>query len=274
MSRLDWGPVIERAAAIVRSYDTSVTLRQLFYRLVSEQLLPNTDTSYKTLSAKTAELRRAGEFPELIDRGRSIHRFPHFGGALDALHSVLGWFRLDRTTGQDVSVYLGVEKARLVVQLESWFGGLGVPILALGGYSSQSYVSEIVGDVPAGRDAVLLYAGDYDPSGEDIDRDFVARTGCWDQVVRVALSADQVTRYQLPPNPGKASDSRAAGFLARHGELVQVELDALPPETLRELFADAIDQHWDESAYAAVLKREDTERALLRTAAAVVEEAR
>ena len=25
------------------------------------------------------------------------------------------------------------------------------------------------------RDAFLLYAGDFDPSGEDIDRDFVAR---------------------------------------------------------------------------------------------------
>ena len=45
MNRLDWRPIIERAGEIVRSYDTSVTLRQLFYRLVSEQLLPNTDES-------------------------------------------------------------------------------------------------------------------------------------------------------------------------------------------------------------------------------------
>lgn len=208
----------------------------------------------------------------MIDRGRSIHRYSHFGGAEDALGSLLGWFRCDRTGGQDVSLYLGVEKAGLVVQLESWFGHLGVPILALGGYSSQSYISEILGDVPTARPAVLFYAGDYDPSGEDIDRDFVARTGCWDQVVRVALSAEQVTRYQLPPNPGKATDSRAAGFIARHGELVQVELDALPPEALRQLFTDAISEYWDESAYAAVLDREDAERELLRTAAAVIQE--
>lgn len=147
-------------------------------------------------------------------------------------------------------MYLGVEKAGLVVQLESWFGERGVPILALGGYSSQSYVSEILGDVRTGRAAVLLYAGDFDPTGEDIDRDFVARTGCWDQVVRVALSAEQVTRYRLPPNPGMATDSRAAGFVSRYGQLVQAELDALLPETLRSLFADAIAEYWDEYAYA------------------------
>ncbi|MEA2959395.1 MAG: hypothetical protein QOJ58_5260, partial [Alphaproteobacteria bacterium] len=143
--------------------------------------------------------------------------------------------------------------------------------LALSGYSSQSYVNEVLVDVPSDRPAVLLYAGDFDPSGEDIDRDFVTRTDCWDKVIRVALSAEQVTQYQLPPNPGKVTDSRAAGFVARHGELVQVEIDALPPETLRALFADEIAEYWDESAYAAVLEREDAERELLRTVAAVIE---
>ena len=31
------------------------------------------------------------------------------------------------TEGQDVSVYLGVEKAGMVVQLQSWFGDRGHP---------------------------------------------------------------------------------------------------------------------------------------------------
>jgi hypothetical protein len=264
MSRVDWAPILTRAAEIVRSYDTSVTLRQLFYRLVSEQLLPNTDTSYKRLSARTAELRRAGGFPRLIDRGRTIHRYGYFDSPADAMDYITDVYRLDRTAGQDVSLYLAVEKAGLVVQLQSWFGDFGVPILAMGGYGSQSYVDDVIDDVPAGRPAVLLYAGDFDASGEDIDRDFVARTDCWHKVVRVALSAEQVATYRLPPNPGKATDSRAAGFIARHGELVQVELDALPPETLRSLFADALAEYWDTSTYHRVLERERAERSELR----------
>jgi hypothetical protein len=134
-----------------------------------------------------------------------------------------------------VSLYLGVEKKGIVAQLTSWFGELDIPRLALGGSSPQSYVDEIVADVfEQGRPAVLIYAGDFDPSGEDIDRDFVARTDCFDEVVRVALTPEQVVRHALPPQPGKTADPRAGAFVGRHGRLVQVELDALPPDVLRD----------------------------------------
>ena len=71
----------------------------------------------------------------------------------------------------------------------------------------------------------------------------------------MALSADQVREYSLPVNPGKVSDSRSGQFIARHGELVQVELDALDPDDMRGLFQDKIDHYWDESAYEAVRTR-------------------
>ena len=115
-------------------------------------------------------------------------------------------YRRDRTEGQESTIYLGVEKAGLSEQLDSWFGGeLGVPIVALGGYASQSLTSAVRRDIAtAGRPAVLIYAGDMDPTGEDIDRDFEARVGVFDEVVRVALDVDQVAGYQLPYNPDPA----------------------------------------------------------------------
>lgn len=163
-----------------------------------------------------------------------------------------------------MSVYLGVEKDGLVAQLVSWFGERGLPVLALRGFASQSYVKQIVGDVQAqGRPAVLMYAGDFDPSGEDISRDFVARTGCWDRVVRVALTSEQVGQFSLPKAVGKKKDSRAKAFVARHGELVQVELDALPPDVLHDLFETALAEFWDESAFQRSLDREQADRARL-----------
>jgi hypothetical protein len=123
----------------------------------------------------------------------------------------------------------------------------------------------VVADVErTDRPAVLLYAGDFDPSGEDIDRDFIARTDCWDQVRRVALTAAQVSEYGLPPNPGKVTDSRAKGFVERHGRLVQVELDALPPEVLRELLSSAIAEFWDDAAHNRTLVQEAADRRTLR----------
>ncbi len=77
-TRLDWPPILDRAKEIVASYDTGVTLRQLFYRLVAAGLIPNTPAAYKTLSTKTARARRQGAFPDLIDRTRRIHRDPRF----------------------------------------------------------------------------------------------------------------------------------------------------------------------------------------------------
>lgn len=265
--RLDWSAIVARAATIVRAYDTGVTLRQLFYRLVAATLLPNRVSAYKALSDVTARARRAGAFPALIDRTRAIHRATTFAGPADARDWLAAIYRRDRTEGQLVSLYLGVEKNGLVAQLDAWFGGHGIPILALGGYASQTYVDAIRADVDAqGRPAVLLYAGDFDPSGEDIDRDFLARAGCFDEVVRVALTAEQVRRHALPPQPGKVADPRAGAFVARHGALVQVELDALPPEELRALYQAAVDRFLDTSAYARVLRAEARERSSLQAA--------
>ena len=267
--RFDWAATLARAAEFVRSYNTGVTLRQLFYRLVAAGLLENTQNAYKALSSHTAQARRQGRFPALLDRTRSIHRHATFAGVQDARDWLSEIYRRDRTEGQDVSVYLGVEKNGIVEQLRAWFGDLGVPVLALGGYSSQSYVDEVAADVSeSGRPAVLLYAGDFDPSGEDIDRDFCARAGCFDRVVRVALTADQVREHDLPPQPGKATDSRAGRFVARHGALVQVELDALPPDVLRSLYQDALAPWWDVSAFDEAVARERAERTELAQRAA------
>jgi hypothetical protein len=253
--------VVDEAAAIVAGYDTPVTLRQLFYRLVAAGMVPNTTHAYQHLSRLTARGRRAGTFPDLADRVRAIHRDDTFVGPDDARRWLADAYRRDRTEGQTKSLYLAVEKAGLVAQLEAWFADFGIPILALGGYASQSYVAEVQRDVSRqGRPAVLLYAGDHDPSGDDIDRDFVARTDCWAEVRRIALTADQVDEYDLPPQMGKATDSRAGGFVARHGRLVQVELDALAPDTLRDLYAAAIDEWWDRGAHAEAIAAETDDR--------------
>lgn len=239
MTRIDWPPILDRAAELAASYSTPVTLRQLYYRLVAEHANENTITAYKGLSARTAQARRDDAFPYLMDPTRTIHRYRTFDGdsARDWLRRI---YRRDRTEGQPWSVYLGVEKRGIVAQLQEWFGDLGVPVLALGGYAGQGYVDDVIEDVSVSasaqdRPAVLLYAGDHDPSGEDIDRDFIARAECFANVERVALNARQVEAYRLPPQPGKTTDSRAAGFIAKHSRLVQVELDALDPNDLHGL---------------------------------------
>lgn len=262
--RIAWPEILENAARIVKSYDTGVTLRQLFYRLVASELLPNTTVAYQTLSARTAEARRKSDFPALLDRTRTIHRDLFFDDPVDAREWLARIYRVDRTQGQKEAVYLGVEKHGIVAQLEAWFSDYGLRILALGGYSSQTYVDEIAQDVAEdGRPAVLIYAGDWDPSGEDISRDFLQRCPVFSNAVRIALNAEQVVEYDLPEMPGKETDTRANSFIQRHGRLAQVELDALPPETLRELFTRELAEHVDTSAFKEQLEQEERDRKAL-----------
>lgn len=270
--RLDWPTLLPFAADIVESYSTPVTLRQLHYRLVSADIgYPNTQAAYKGLSRQTAEARRQGRFPRLHDRTREIHRPLAWDSPGEALEITARSYRCDRTAGQEYNVIIGVEKAGLLAQLTTWFRPLGLPVIALGGYSSQSFVedvSEFVAD--DGRPAVLLYAGDHDPSGEDIDRDFAERCGLAKRMVRVALSAEQVEAFNLPPAFGKVGDSRSAKFVERHGRLVQVELDAVPPDALRTLYEDALAPYWDSDAYDEVMLLEAGDREKLREIARTV----
>ena len=70
------------------------------------------------------------------------------------------------------------------------------------------------------------------------------------------MTWDQIEEHDLPPQLGKASDPRAATFAAAHGELVQVEADALPPDVLRDVLTEAVDEFYDRDEYEAVVERE------------------
>lgn len=284
-----WAPIIARAAEIVESYNIPVTLRQLFYRLVMEELLANAVSPYKGLSERTAALRRRGDFPALFDRTRRVLRPASWADPVDALGSLACQYRVDRTLGQDMSVFIGVEKNALAGLLEEWFDEFGVPVLPLGGYGSESLERDVREHLARdGRKAALIYAGDFDASGMDIGRSFIEHTAdCWEQTVRVGLSEQQLIADGFPVLAGKPADSRASGFIAAHPTIhglhdfgrddtgrripVQVELDAVDPAVLRDQLLGAMRQFWDESIYREVLVEEASGRAALEQHVALAE---
>jgi hypothetical protein len=215
-TRFSWPEVVERAAVIAGSYSTPVTLRQVFYRLVSEHLIPNKDMSYKTLSSTSAKARREGWFPQLLDQGREIHRPWHRDDPVGAVTSLARSYRSDRTEGQEEQLWVVLEKATLLEQVVSWTDRYGIPVVALRGYGSQTIVDDVRDNVECdGRAAAALYLGDLDASGLDIERDFGERTDyCFDEVTRLAVNFAQVDELGLVPAPGKRSDTRAASFEA------------------------------------------------------------
>lgn len=261
MARTKWGPVIKQAKAIVNSYSGGVTLRQLFYRLVSASVIPNSDSAYKTLSSKTAEGRRDGSFPDLIDNTRRIDRPLSFDDPQDAVEWLAIVYKVNRQKGQQLTIYLGAEKATMQTLLDQWFGELGMPVILLRGYSSQTYADNIRADVQKNGKAILIYAGDLDPSGMDIVRDLNKRTkNCFDQVIQIAVRQSQIAQFNLTKQPGKSSDPRAAKFKKKYGSLFQIEVEAIDPNDLRQLYQSAIDKFMDKSIYDAQRKREKEDK--------------
>jgi hypothetical protein len=270
--KYDWrGVVLPAAAAFVDSFTTGVTLRQDFYHLGSRGLIANTDQDYDNLSRWTTEARDAGTFPDFIDNGRWIHRPKSFANP-EAAHSWLArLYRRDRAEFADVVIYLGVEKAGLVAQLEAAFGALGLPILPLGGWASQTFREQVRREILAdGRPAVLIYAGDFDPAGDLIGDSFAEKVGAFAEVVRVGLNIDQLVGLPVSPFPlEKRKHSLIPRFEAKYGDrlekmglerVVQVELDALPPDQLRALYQTAVDRYFDTSAYRRSMEREAADR--------------
>lgn len=256
VSRLDWAPIVEDAAAWVGEQRFSVTLRQVFYHLVATQQIPNADSAYKRLSSLTAAARRVEEFPQLADGTREILHAAAYEDLSDYAGVAANRFSLDRTRDQDHQVVIGVEKRGMTTAAWEQFGARGFYVIAMGGYSSATIDLELAERLTDdGRPSVLLYAGDFDASGEDIHRNFTEHVD-FDDVVKVALSLEQVDEYQLPINPGKDTDSRTPGFVRKYGASMQVEIDALPPSVLADLFDTAAAGYWDRSLYEEVIAEE------------------
>jgi len=116
------------------------------------------------------------------------------------------------------------------------------------------------------RPTVVLYMGDFDPSGQDMPRDIRDRLtqdfGVQLDLHVIALTREQIATYDLPPAPAKRSDSRAAAFMAKHGDMA-VELDALPPDVLQDLVRVNVARFFDKSAFQQQAQIERAERAKL-----------
>ena len=120
---------------------------------------------------------------------------------------------------------------------------------------------------------VLLMLSDFDPDGEEIAHS-MARSMRDDfdiddvQPVKVALTADQVQQYRLPPG-GKAKlrgkpeyQGIAKRFVAKYGDDVY-ELEAIEPDVLQQLLTDAIDAVIDRDAFNYELDQEKADAAKL-----------
>jgi hypothetical protein len=252
---------------VLRQYQP-MTVRQVFYRLVSMGAIDKTEGEYKaTVCRLLAEMRRDRQIPYrwIADNTRWQRKPRTYSSLNDALRSTAETYRRAIWDAQDAYVEVWLEKDALSGVLFQETQIWDVPLMVTRGFSSLSFLhtaAEVIAEV--GKPSFLYYFGDRDPSGVAIDRKIeqelrAMAPGAEIHFERVAVTPEQVVTLNLPTRPTKTSDSRSRGF---EGE--SVEVDAIDPDSLRMLVRRCVADHIDDRALRTLEKVENEERATLR----------
>jgi hypothetical protein len=211
------------------------------------------------------------DWDQIEDRARQPQKHPEFRDLAELAAAAANSYRLPRWADQDYYVELWVEKDALASVLKPLADEHHVVLMVNRGYSSASAMKEASDrflDRGQGKECVLLYLGDLDPSGEDMVRDIDDRLWmfCANVDVRkVALNIEQVDEHSPPPNPAKLTDPRAAGFIAQFGGN-SWEVDALHPGVLGAVIRAEFDEIIDWTKMDAVKAQEVSDLARLKEA--------
>lgn len=268
--------LIQQSLRITNDYQAAgytMTLRQLYYRLVGAGVIPNSNRSYKNLGNIISDARLAGlmDWDIIEDRTRSIRGQSHWNGPQDMQKTANELYHIDKWQNQDTRVEVWVEKEALIGVLERACWKHDVNYFAGKGYVSQSEMwsagKRFHRYNKAKQRLILIHLGDHDPSGIDMTRDNDDRLSMFSyygdvEIKRIALNWDQIEQYDPIPNPAKVSDTRFEKYFAEYGD-ESWELDALEPDVIHKLVEDEIIRHKDPDKWKAMLRKEQEEKNVL-----------
>lgn len=266
--------LLDKVIAIVEEYQNAgyrMTLRQLYYQLVARDIIPNKLAEYSRLSRLLTDARMYGliDWDFIEDRVRILKMPSEFNDIPDLIDTAISAYRRQRWYNQDYYIEVIVEKNALIGVLEPICRQYHVSIFPNVGYGSTTVIHELALRIKDkeenGKKCIVLYFGDHDPSGEDMVRDIRDRLvifGANAEVIKVALTMEQINQYNPPPNPAKMTDPRSNGYVAEHGSS-SWELDALPPNVLVQLLRDSILEYLDMDKYNFVKETEEEEKTKL-----------
>jgi hypothetical protein len=285
-----------QAALRVLREEKPMTLRQLYYRLISAGALANAQAEYKRLGGVMTRVREAGEVPRtwIVDHVRSTLKPSSWTGLADFADTVREAYRKDFWASLDYHVEIFVEKDAVAGTIQPVTEEYDIRLRVCRGYSSVSFAGEIADTwAKVKKPICAFYLGDFDPSGFDLERDLQEKlerysgrplyedevdveqlksimkdhlTDTFRQVVvweRLGVREEDFEDFDLIRLPVKPKDRRSQGFTKTYGTDC-AEVDALPPTELRRRVQEAIEQFIDWERWKKLQQTEQLEQETLQ----------
>ena len=259
-----------------------MTARQVYYRLISSDLVKQDHwhwkgervDAYKAL-VRTLKWMRIDDmisWTAITDEHRVTTPKVGFSNTNEFFDYELENFLngYTRCTAQKQNNYIEVwiEKAALLHIVKPIVDNFCRRVVVCRGYNSVTFQTQfyerasdaiLVGQLP-----VVLYFGDWDPSGENMI--FAAMQTLEDELdlcgvryVRAGINPEHFDIIPADPVPIKSSDSRSIKFTEQYGP-VAYELDAFHPEQLQSLVEESIIQFTDMDEFTENSEKEEIDR--------------
>ncbi|TSE07637.1 hypothetical protein C1D09_018860 [Mesorhizobium intechi] len=217
-----------------------ITGRGIGYKLFTAGLIRSMSTNSMAKVYRLLRIaREQGDIPWdwIVDETRELERISTWDDPAQYARAVARSYRRDFWNQQPHRVEIWSEKGTVRGVLKPVLDHFAVGFRVMHGFASATTVNDIAQD-DDGRPLIVLYAGDFDPSGmymseADLPRRLTEYGGAHVRFRRIALTPEQTQGLPSFPASDKRSDKRHDWFFENHGPRCW-ELDAMDPRDLRD----------------------------------------
>ncbi len=219
-----------------------MTVRQLFYQMVSREIIPFDNREYDKLITLISNGRNAGliDWKDIVDRSRDPYQVPIFNSVSDALQQTADNYHIDIWEGMPVKPVIWFEKAGLSQIIGQVAAKYNLEYMSTRGENSLTWLHE----VSQQQDTIILYLGDHDAHGVQISDGMAAKVKMYsDGAVdfkRIGISLKQGYDIQAPKIPLKDVSNLSFDYRKRFGCEFGYEIDAFNPKQLLQLIDDEV----------------------------------
>jgi hypothetical protein len=246
-----------------------ITGRGVGYKLFTTGLIDSMDRMpmvYRLL--KIAREQDMIPWEWIVDETRAIERVSTWSDPAAYARCVARSYRRDFWSQQPVRCEVWSEKGTVRGVLQPVLDQFAVGFRVMHGFSSATTIYDVCQD-DDGRELVVLYVGDFDPSGlfmseEDLPKRLADYDGDHVTLERIALTREHVNGLPSFPASDKRKDPRYTWFRSNYGDRCW-ELDALDPNDLRDCVEDAIQDLIEPTAWERCDKVNAAEQQSLKT---------